>query len=179
MEKTHSSTRTLQYSNRFNFVYFSAREKRKLMTSINDSQPEVNQEIEAAVALESKKNDYNVSQNSNESTLPKSISREDAHYSSDPLLADNFANPDKVSNETPNQRQEDRKQHSTDEENNVKNDEGNQFGEKVVDFGKHCIVISPENVLRVLYAEILKQPNGNHSLVIALIVLSGGSPISG
>ena len=39
---------------------------------------------------------------------------------------------------------------STDEENNVKNDEGNQFGEKVVDFGKHCIVISPENVLRVL-----------------------------
>ena len=70
------------------------------MTSINDSQPEVNQEIEAAVALESKKNDYNVSQNSNGSTLPKSISREDAHYSSDPLLADNFANPDKVTKET-------------------------------------------------------------------------------
>ena len=107
------------------------------MTSINGSQSEVNQEIEAVVALEPRKNDYNVSQNSNESTLPKSISREDAHYSSDPLLADNFVNPDKVLNETANQRQEDRKQHSTDEENNIKNYEENQFGEKVVDSGKH------------------------------------------
>ena len=98
MEKTHSSTRTLQYSNRFNFVYFSVREKRKLMTSINDSQPDVNQEIEVAVALEPKKNDYNVSQNSNESTLPNIISREDAHYTSSTLSADNFANPDKVLN---------------------------------------------------------------------------------
>ena len=68
------------------------------MTSINDSQPEVNQEIEAAVTLESKKNDYNVSQNSNESTLPNIISREDAHYISSTLSADIFANPDKVLN---------------------------------------------------------------------------------
>ena len=158
MEKTHSNTRTLQYLNCFKFVYFSGREKRKLMTSINGSQSEVNQEIEAVVALEPRKNDFNVSQNSNESTLPKSISREDAHYSSDPLLADNFVNPDKVLNETANQRQEDRKQHSTDEETNIKNYGGNQFGEKVVDSGKHCSVISPNNVLRVLYAEILKQP---------------------
>ena len=69
MEKTHSNTRTLQYLNCFKFVYFSGREKRKLMTSINGSQSEVNQEIEAVVALEPRKNDYNVSQNSNESTF--------------------------------------------------------------------------------------------------------------
>ena len=47
---------------------------------------------------------------------------------------------------------------STDEENNFENDEGNQLGEEVVDSGKHCSVISPKNVLRVSYAEILKQP---------------------
>ena len=41
--------------------------------------------------------------------------------------------------------------HSTDEENNIENDEGNQFGEKT------C-VISPKNALRVSYAEISKQP---------------------
>ena len=61
-------------------------------------------------------------------------------------------------NETANQRQEDMKQHSTDEENNIENDEGNQFGEKFVDSEKHCSVISPRNVLRVSYAETLKQP---------------------
>ena len=65
-------------------------------------------------------------------------------------------NPDKVLNETPNQCQEDRKQNSTDEENDIENDEGNQLGEKVVDSGKHCSVISPKNVLRVSYAEVLK-----------------------
>ena len=50
------------------------------------------------------------------------------------------------------------KQHSTDEENNIENDEENQFGEKVIDSEKPCSVISPKNVLRVSYAEILKQP---------------------
>ena len=84
------------------------------MRSNKDSQPEVNQETEAAVTLEPKNNDYNVSQKSTESNLPKSISRKDAHYSDDPLLANNSANPDKVLNETANQRQEDRNQHSTD-----------------------------------------------------------------
>ena len=98
-----------------------------------------------------------MSQNSTESTLPKSISREDAHYSCDPLLANNSANLDKVLNETANQRQEDRKQRNTDQKNNNENDKGNQFSD-VVDSGKHCSVISPKNVLRVSYAEILKQP---------------------
>ena len=38
-------------------------------------------------------------------------------------------------------------------------DEGNEFGEKVVDFEKHCSLISsPKYVLRVSYAEVLKQP---------------------
>ena len=64
------------------------------MRSTNDSQSEVNEETKATVTLEPKKNDYNVSQNSTESTLPKSISRKDAHYSSDPLLCNNSANPD-------------------------------------------------------------------------------------
>ena len=127
------------------------------MRGTNDSQSEVNQETEEAVTLEPKKNDYNVSQNSTESTLPKSISGEGAHYSSDPLLANNSANLNKVLNETANQRQEDRKQRNTDGENHIENDEGNQFSE-VVDSGKHCSVISPKNVLRVSYAEILKQP---------------------
>ena len=145
----NSRTATHEYSNHFNFVNFSDREKRKLMRSTNDSQPEVNQETEAAVTLEPKKNDYSVSQNSTESTLPKTISREDAQFSSDPVLANNSANPDKVLNETANQRQDDRRQHSTDEENNIKNDEGNQFGEKVVYSGKYCSVISPKNVSRV------------------------------
>ena len=85
------------------------------MRSTNDSQSVVNQETEAAVTLEPKKNDYNVSQNSSESNLPKSISCKKAHYSGDPLLANNSANPDKVLHETANQRQEDRNQHSTDE----------------------------------------------------------------
>ena len=128
------------------------------MRSTNDSQPEVNQETEAAVTLEPKKNDYNVSQNSTKRNLPKIISRKDAHYSGDPLLANNSTNPDKVLNETVNQHQEDRKQHGTDEENDIENDEGNQLGEKVVDSGKHCSIISPKNVLRVSYVEILKQP---------------------
>ena len=58
-----------------------------------------------------------------------------------------------------NQCQEDRKEQSTDEKNNnIGNVEGNQFGEKVVDSGKDCSVISPKNVYRVSYAEILKQP---------------------
>ena len=123
---------------------FSDREKRKLIRSTSDSQAEVNQEAEAAaVILEPKKNDYNVSQNSTESTLPNRTSREDAHSSSDVLLANNSANPDIVLNETANQRQED----MPDEENNIENDEGNQFGEKVVDSEKHCSVISPNNVL--------------------------------
>ena len=62
-------------------------------------------------------------------------------------------------NETVNQCQEDRKEQSTDEKNNnIGNVEGNQFGEKVVDSGKDCSVISPKNVYRVSYAEILKQP---------------------
>ena len=116
----------------------------------------MNQEAEAAVILEPKKNDYNVSQNSTESTLPKRTSREDTHSSSDVLLASNSANPDIVLNETANQRQED----MTDEENNIENDETSQFGEKIVDSEKHCSVISPNNVLRVSYAEILKQPIG-------------------
>ena len=72
-------------------------------------------------------------------------------------MANNSANPDIVLNETANQRQED----MTDEENNIENDEGNQFGKKVVDSEKHCSVISPNNVLRVSYAEILKQPIRN------------------
>ena len=127
------------------------------MRSTNDSQPEVNQETEAAVTLEPKKNDYNVSQNSTKSNLPKSISRKNAHCSGYPLLANNSANFDKVLNETANQHQEDRKQHSTDEENDIENDEGNQLDEKVVDSGKHCSIIGPKNVLRVSYAEILKQ----------------------
>ena len=88
-----------------------------------------------------------VLQNITEITLTKSISREDAHYSSDAL----FANLDKMLNKTLNQRQEDRKQHSTDEENDIENDKGNQFGIKT------C-AISPKNVLRVSYAEISKQP---------------------
>ena len=50
------------------------------MRSTNDSQPEVNQETEAAVTLEPKKNDYNVLQNSTESTLLKSISRKYAYF---------------------------------------------------------------------------------------------------
>ena len=122
---------------------FSDREKSKLLSSTSDSQPEVNQEAEAAAILEPKKNDHNVSQNSTESTLPKRISREDAHSSSDVLLANNSANPEIVLNETANQRQED----IADEENNIETDEGNQFGEKVVDSEKHCSVISPNNVL--------------------------------
>ena len=65
-----------------------------------------------------------------------------------------MANTDIVLNETENQRQED----MTDEENNIENDEENQFGVKVVDSEKHCSIISPNNVLRVSYAEILKQP---------------------
>ena len=73
-------------------------------------------------------------------------------------MANNSANPNKVLNETVNQCQEDRKKHSTDEENNIGNDEGNQFGEKVAVSGKDCSVISPKNVYRVSYAEILKQP---------------------
>ena len=140
----NSRTRTLEYSNCLKFVNFSDREKRKLIRSTSDSQAEVNQEAEAAaVILEPKKNDYNVSQNSTESTLPNRTSREDAHSSSDVLLANNSANPDIVLNETANQRQED----MPDEENNIENDEGNQFGEKVVDSEKHCSVISPNNVL--------------------------------
>ena len=63
----------------------------------------MNQEAEAAVILEPKKNDY-VLQNSTASTLPKRTSREDAHSSSDVLLASNSANPDIVLNETANQR---------------------------------------------------------------------------
>ena len=98
-----------------------------------------------------------MSQSSAESTLPKSISREDAHYSSDPLLAINSANPDNVFKEIVNQRQENRKQHSADEENNIENDKGNQIGEKFVDSLKYFRVISPKIVLKVLYAEILKQ----------------------
>ena len=124
------------------------------MRSTNDSQPEVNQVTEAAVTLEPKKNDYSVSQNSTESTLPQTISGEDAQYSSDPVLVNNSTNPDKVLNETANQRQGDRRQHSTDEENNIENDEGNQCGEMLVYSGEYCTVISPKNVSRVSYAEI-------------------------
>ena len=69
-------------------------------------------------------------------------------------MASNSANPDIVFSETANQRQED----MTDEENNIENDEGNQFGEKVVDSEKDFSVISPNKVLQVSYAEILKQP---------------------
>ena len=57
-----------------------------------------------------------------------------------------------------NQRQGNMNKHNADEEKNIENDEGNQFVEKVVDSEKHCSVISPKNVLRVSYAEILKQP---------------------
>ena len=92
----NSRTRTLKYSNRLKFVNFSDREKRKLMRSTNHNQPEANQEAEAAITLEPKNNDHNVSQNNTESTLPKKISREDAHSSSDALLANNSANPDIV-----------------------------------------------------------------------------------
>ena len=59
----NSRTRTLKYSNRLKFVNFSDREKRKLMRSTNHNQPEVNQEAEAAITLEPKNNDHNVSQN--------------------------------------------------------------------------------------------------------------------
>ena len=69
-------------------------------------------------------------QSSTESTLPKRISREDAHSSRDVLLSNNSANPDIVLNETANQRQED----MTDEENNIENG-------KVVDSEKHCSFI--------------------------------------
>ena len=62
--KKNSRTKTMEHSSRFKFVNFSDREKRKLTRSTNDSQPEVNQEAEAAVILEAKKNDYNMSQNS-------------------------------------------------------------------------------------------------------------------
>ena len=87
-------------------------------------------------------------------------------------MASNSANPDIVLNETANQRQED----MTDEENNIENDEGNQFGVKVVDSEKHS-VISPNNVLRVSCAEILKQPirkpqscDNSYSQVIAEVI---------
>ena len=60
-------------------------------------------------------------------------------------------------NENANQRQENRKQNIAGEESNIENDEENQFGEKVVDSWKYCRVISPKNVLRVSYAEILKK----------------------
>ena len=50
------------------------------------------------------------------------------------------------------------KQHSTDKENNIENDEGNQFGEKIVYSEKHCSIIIPKNDLRVSYVEISKQP---------------------
>ena len=73
-------------------------------------------------------------------------------------MANNSANPDIVLNENANQRQENGKQNIAGEESNIENDEENQFGEKVVDSWKHCSVISPKNVLRVSYAEILKQP---------------------
>ena len=52
-----SKTRTLEYSNRFKFVNFSDRKKRKFKRSTNDSRPEMNQETEAAVTLDPKKND--------------------------------------------------------------------------------------------------------------------------
>ena len=39
------------------------------------------------------------------------------------------------------------KQHSTNEENNIENDEGNQFGEKFVDTVKRCSITSPRNIL--------------------------------
>ena len=48
----NSITRTLKYSNRLEFVNFSEKEKRKLMSRTNDSQPEVNQDTEAAVTME-------------------------------------------------------------------------------------------------------------------------------
>ena len=52
------------------------------------------------------------------------------------------------------------KQHSTHEENNTENDEGNQFGEKIVNSEKHCSVISLKSALRAPYPQILKQPIG-------------------
>ena len=100
--KQKQQNQNSEYSYRFKFVNFSHREKRKLLRSTNYSQPEVNQEAEAAVSLETKKNDYNVSRNCTESTLLKSFCRKDAHYSGDPLLANNSAHPDKVLNETAN-----------------------------------------------------------------------------
>ena len=63
-------------------------------------------------------------------------------------MANNSAYSNKVLNETANKRQEDRKQHSTDE----------LILLKAVDSGKHCSVISSKNFSRVSYAEILKQP---------------------
>ena len=70
------------------------------MRSTSDGQPEVNQEAEEAVTLEPKNNGYNVLQNSTESTLSKTISREDTHSRSDALLANNSANLDILLNET-------------------------------------------------------------------------------
>ena len=99
----NSITRTLKYSNRLEFVNFSEKEKRKLMSRTNDSQPEVNQDTEAAVTMEPQNNHY-VPQNSTQSNLPKMVSREDTHSSSDALVANISANPDKVLNETANQR---------------------------------------------------------------------------
>ena len=66
--------------------------------------------------------------------MPKRISREDAHSSSDSLLVNNSANLNIALKETANQHQEDMKQHRTHEENNIENDEGNQLDEKLVDY---------------------------------------------
>ena len=50
----------VEYSNHFKFLNFSDGEKWTLMRSTNDSQPEINQEAEAAASLEPKNNAYNV-----------------------------------------------------------------------------------------------------------------------
>ena len=117
-----SRTRILQCSKCLKFL---DRQKRKLIATTIDSQPEVNQEKEVAVTLEPKNNYYNVSQNSTQSTLPKRISPKDANSDSYVLMANNSANPDIVLKDTANQRQEDMKQHSIHEKNKIENGEGN------------------------------------------------------
>ena len=148
-KNSREQLKTIEYSNRLKFVNFTEKEKRTRMASTNNSQPELNQEAEAAVVLEPKNNGYNLPQNSTESMLPKRISCKDANCSSDALLANHSANLEIVLNETANQHQEDMKKHSTDEENNIENNRGNQFGEMIVDSGKYCSVISLANVLGV------------------------------
>ena len=89
--------------------------------------------------------------NSTENVSPKRISRKDAHSSSDSLLANNSANLDIALNETANQHQEDMKQHSTDEENNIGMTKETSYIRRLL---VTSVVTSPKNVLLVSHGEI-------------------------